>query len=159
MKLLKSFGYAFRGIYTCLCLEQNFRIHITAAVTVLLFARFYGLPLAKYPPILMVIVLVMALEAVNTAMEQAVNLTTPKRCPLARIAKDTAAGAVLLAALGSVAVACVTFTDINGWGRILHRLQSPVFVIGLLLYILLFWGFVFRFPKKLTKIETKEETI
>ena len=159
MKLLKSFGYAFRGIYTCLCLEQNFRIHITAAITVLLFARFYGLPLAKYPPILIVIVLVMALEAVNTALERAVNLTTPKQCPLARIAKDTSAAAVLLAALGSVAVAGVTFTDIAGWQNILCCLKSPMFLIGLILYILLFWGFVFRFPKKLTKIETKEEGI
>lgn len=159
MKLLKSFGYAFRGVCTCLCLEQNFRIHITAAITVLLFAQFYKLPLVKYPPILIVIALVMALEAVNTALERAVNLTTPKQCPLARIAKDASAAAVLLAALGSVAVACVTFTDIEGWQNIYCCLQSPVFVIGLILYIALFWGFVFRFPKKLTKLETKEETI
>lgn len=159
MKLFKSFGYAFRGIYTCLCLEQNFRIHITAAITILLFAHFYELPLAKYPPILIVIALVMALEAVNTALEQAVNLTTPKQCPLARIAKDASAAAVLLSALGSIAVAGVTFTDIEGWQRILYRLQSPVFIIGLIFYILFFWGFVFLFPKNLTKIETKEETI
>lgn len=155
MKLFKSFGYAFRGIYTCLCLEQNFRIHITAVVTVLLFARFYGLPLDKYPPILLVMALVLGMEALNTAMEQLVDLASPEKSSFARIAKDTAAAGVLLGAIGSVAIAAVTFSDIEGWLRILDRLQSPAFILGLMLYILFFWGFVFRFP---VKPKTKEET-
>lgn len=155
MKLLQSFGYAARGIYACLCLERNFRIHITAAVTVLLFAYLYGLPLAQYPPIILVIALVMALEAVNTAIERTVNLATPKQCPLARIAKDTAAAAVLLAALGAVAIAVVTFSDIEGLRRVLAHFRSPAFCLGTALYIIVFWGFVFCFPNK----KTKEETI
>ena len=152
MKLLKSFAYALRGIITCLRLERNFRIHITAVVTVLIFAHLYQLPLTQYPPILLVMALVLGLEAVNTALEQTVDLVTKEQSLQARIAKDVSAAAVFIAALGAVAIAVVTFSDPERWMTVFTYFQSPMAVIGLVVYILFFLAFIFQF-------KTKEETI
>lgn len=152
MKLLQSFAYAFRGIWTCLHLERNFRIHITAVITVLVFSRLYGLSLSQYPPILLAMGLVLGLEAVNTALEQTVDLASKEFSQTAKRAKDAAAAAVLLAALCSVAVAAVTFSDLEKWKMVITYFQSPPMVIGLVVYILIFWIFVF-------KLNTKEDHI
>jgi len=149
MRLLKSFGYALRGILTCLLTEQNFRIHITAVITVLIFARLYGLPLGDYPPILLCFGLVMAMEAMNTAIEHTVDLTGTAPSPHGKIAKDTAAAAVLLAALASVAVAITTFSDVERLLHIVKLFTRPVPILALIGYIAAFWCFVFLPRRKL----------
>ena len=87
--LYKSFGYAFQGIYTCISKERNMKIHWCICLTL------FGL--------------VMALELVNTSIEAVVDLVTEERKPLAKIAKDTAAGAVLIAAIMAAIIGCVIF--------------------------------------------------
>lgn len=111
IKLLKSFAYAGRGIFDCAVRERNFRIHIVAVLTVTIFAVIYGVTKTEGAVLALTMSLVVSLEAMNTAVESAVNLASDKRSDLARLAKDTAAGAVLAAAIGSVAVAVLVFGD------------------------------------------------
>ncbi len=150
MKLLKSFFYAFAGILHCIYQERNFRIHLTAVITVFLFSLIYGLELQQYPPLILVMVLVLATEAINTAIERAVDLESPTRHPLARVAKDSAAAAVLIAAMGSIAIAICTFSDLEKWRILLDKLLTPWPIAGVLAYIAVFAYFVFG-----TKIDKK----
>ena len=111
LALIKSFGYAGRGVFACAARERNFRIHICAAVTVAIFAALYGATRIEAAVLALAIALVMGLEAANTAVEAAADLAWPERSELARLAKDAAAGAVLIAAVGSIVVAVFVFGD------------------------------------------------
>ena len=145
MKLLKSFFYAFRGIWHCVRLERNFRIHITAAVTVIVFSVLYGLPLTAYPPVIIVIALVMASEAVNTAVERTVDLSCAEKRTLAEIAKDAAAAGVLISAISAVAVAVFTFSDTEKLLAVIMRFQNPYMLAGFVIYIICFILFIFKY--------------
>lgn len=97
----RSAGFAVAGVGHCYRSQANFRIEVWAAVLALLAALLLRAPLA---PIALSCALVLALECVNTALEAVVDLVSPERHPLAGVAKDTAAAAVLLASGGAVVV-------------------------------------------------------
>lgn len=78
MGFLRSFVYAGRGIWFCIRHERNFRIHMSAAIYVLLFAPYFSLTRGEWAALLAIIGLVTAAEAVNTAVEQTVNLAAPR---------------------------------------------------------------------------------
>lgn len=101
----RSFAAAWAGILHAVRTQPNFRIQLGAAAGAVALAAALRAPLA---PILLASSLVLALEAVNTAVESAVDLACPEPHPAARAAKDCAAGAVLIAAVGAVAVGVVT---------------------------------------------------
>lgn len=105
----KSFGYAFEGIYTCIKKERNMKIHCVMAVFVVIAGIILGISVTEWCICLVLFGLIMALEMVNTAVEAVVDLVTQERKPLAKIAKDTAAGAVLIAAIMSAIIGCVIF--------------------------------------------------
>ena len=109
MGFLRSFVYAGRGIWFCIRHERNFRIHMVAAAYVLIFAPYFSLTRGEWAALLAIIGLVTAAEAVNTAVEQVVNLASPRRRTRARVAKDVAAGAVLLCAAGALAAGLFLF--------------------------------------------------
>ena len=109
MGFLRSFVYAGRGIWFCIRHERNFRIHMVAAAYVLIFAPYFSLTRGEWAALLAIIGLVTAAEAVNTAVEQTVNLAAPGRRTRARVAKDAAAGAVLLCAAGALAAGLFLF--------------------------------------------------
>ena len=96
---LRGFVYAGRGLWFCVRHERNFRVHLAVGAYVLVLAPYFSLSRGEWAALLAVIALVLAAEAVNTAVEQAVNLASPQRRMRARVAKDVAAGAVLLCAL------------------------------------------------------------
>ena len=149
-KLVQSFGYALRGIGYAVFHERNFRIHIRAAVTVIGFGAAYGLLLWEWAAVFLVIGAVMAMELINTAVEQTMDLVTDTWQEKARNAKDAAAGAVLVMAGASVALACVIFLDGERWEALLWRIQSYLPWIGgaALLYMIFMLWFVFYFPGK-----------
>ena len=95
----KSFGYAFEGIFTCIRKERNMKIHCVMTLLVILAGFIFHISATEWCICLTLFGLVMALELVNTAVEAVVDLVTSERRPLAKIAKDTAAGAVLIAAI------------------------------------------------------------
>lgn len=136
MRRLCGFSDAWRGILHCLK-GRNFRIHIAAAVTVLLFAVRYGLEQTQYPVLMLVIAQVLSLEAVNTALEALCDYACRGvRHPKIRIAKDVAAGAVLLSAIGAVGCACFFFSDAEKWRTLLSSIQTRDIVICLLCALL-----------------------
>ena len=95
--------FAGRGVWFCIRHERNFRVHMAVAAYVLLLAPYFSLSRGEWAALLAVVALVLAAEAVNTAVEQVVNLASPRRRTRARVAKDVAAGAVLLCAAGALA--------------------------------------------------------
>lgn len=107
-KLIKSFGYAFYGICTAIK-ERNMRIHLFCAVAVFIAGLLTGISVLEWLIIIMIIALVIAAEMINTAIESVVNLASPDFHPLAKQAKDIAAGAVLVFAMASVIIGLLIF--------------------------------------------------
>lgn len=104
-----SFRYALEGIVASLKTQRNLRIHFCAAVAVIFAAILFRLPPRDVAVLLLVIALVISLELVNTAIEAVVDLATPKWHRLGKIAKDAAAGAVLVAAVFAAAIGVLLF--------------------------------------------------
>ena len=101
--------FAGRGVWFCIRHERNFRVHMAVAAYVLLLAPYFSLSRGEWAALLAVVALVLAAEAVNTAVEQVVNLASPRRRTRARVAKDVAAGADLLCAAGALAAGLFLF--------------------------------------------------
>lgn len=107
--LYKSFSYAFSGIWTCIKKERNMKIHCCMALLVVAAGLILKLSVTEWGICLGFIGLVMALELVNTAVESVVDMVTQEKKALAKIAKDTAAGAVLIAAVMAAAAGLLIF--------------------------------------------------
>lgn len=122
LQLIKSFKYAVRGICLCIKNERNFRVHIVALLSVLVFALVYGLPKENYIYLLLIFGLVLFAELINSAMEALVNINSSHYNYFARNAKDIAAGAVLITAIFSVAIAVILFSN-------LEKLQSAICIV------------------------------
>ena len=105
--ITKSFGYAFEGIFTCIRQERNLKIHCTVAVLVVIAGLILGISVTEWCICLGLFGMVM--ELVNTAVESVVDLVTSEYRPLAKIAKDTAAGAVLIAAIMAAIAGLIIF--------------------------------------------------
>lgn len=104
-----TFRYAFEGIGYGLKTQRNLRVHVICAVLAAGAAAFFHLTPVKWAILLLMIALVIALELINTAIESVVDLASPDLHPLAKAAKDTAAGAVLVAAIFAVIIGVVLF--------------------------------------------------
>ena len=107
--ITESFGYAFEGIWTGIRNERNMKIHCLAIIFVTLAGTLFQISAVEWCICLLLFGLVAALELVNTAVEAVVDLVTEEKKPLAKIAKDTAAGSVLFAAIISVIIGCIIF--------------------------------------------------
>lgn len=107
--LYRSFGYAFEGIASGIRKERNMKIHCTAIVLVVFAGIVFRITTIQWCICLLLFGLILALELVNTAIEAVVDLVTEDKKPLAKLAKDTAAGAVLIAAIMAAVIGCVIF--------------------------------------------------
>ena len=107
--LYKSFGYAFEGIFTGIKKERNMKIHCLAMLCVVAAGFFMKISVTEWCICLILFGLILSLELVNTAVEAVVDLVTEEKKPLAKIAKDTAAGAVLIAAIMAAGVGLIIF--------------------------------------------------
>ncbi|MGI9950806.1 diacylglycerol kinase family protein [Moorellaceae bacterium AZ2] len=105
----KKFRAAFTGLLFALRTQSNMAIHLSAAAAALGLAYYLQVRDWEWVALILTITLVLAAEIFNTALEAAVNLYSPQYHPLARVAKDVAAGAVLVAALGAVIVGLLIF--------------------------------------------------
>ncbi|MGG6309877.1 diacylglycerol kinase [Paenibacillus macerans] len=104
-----TFWYALEGIAASLKTQRNLRVHVVAAIVVIVAAVGFKLPARDTALLLLVIALVISLELVNTAIEALVDLAAPGWHQLGKIAKDAAAGAVLVAAVFAVAIGILLF--------------------------------------------------
>ena len=107
--LYKSFGYAFAGIFAVVTKERNMKIHCAAVVCVMIAGLVFHISPIEWCICLTLFGMVMALEMVNTAVEAVVDLVTKERKPLAKLAKDAAAGAVLIAAIMAAIAGMIIF--------------------------------------------------
>ncbi|GAA6490816.1 MAG TPA: diacylglycerol kinase family protein [Candidatus Bariatricus faecipullorum] len=107
--LYKSFGYAFEGIFAGIRKERNMKIHCAAAVLVVIAGAVLGISTTEWCICFLLFGLIMSLELVNTAVEAVVDLVTEEKKPLAKLAKDTAAGAVLIAAIMAAVTGVIIF--------------------------------------------------
>lgn len=108
-RLLKAFGYAFVGIKSAVGAERNIQIHLFVSVVVISFGIWLSLSPVEWIFILFAIGGMLSLEMMNSAIERVVDLVTKEFHPLAKDAKDIAAGAVLLYAIMSVIIGIVIF--------------------------------------------------
>lgn len=106
---VKSFQYAFVGLHYAIVHNQNLRFHVTIAILVVLASIFFHVSAFEMGILGVMIVLVIASEMINTAIEQMVDLITKEHRQEAKIAKDVAAGMVLVAAMGSIIVGILIF--------------------------------------------------
>ncbi len=104
-----SFRFAFQGLADLFRTQPNARIHLVITGIAVAAGLYLGLSRLEWAVVALCIALVLALEAVNTALEYLTDLVQPDRHPLAGKAKDAAAAAVLLAAMGAVAVGLLIF--------------------------------------------------
>ncbi|MBI5231640.1 MAG: diacylglycerol kinase [Coriobacteriales bacterium] len=102
--LLWSFNYAVEGIVYALRTQRNMRLHVAVAALVLVGCAVLDVSRAGILAVVFAISLVFVAELVNTALEAAVDVATELYDPLAKIAKDVAAGAVLVAAMNALVV-------------------------------------------------------
>lgn len=107
--MIASFGYAFAGIWYLLRTQRNAQIHVLAGSCAISLGLILGLERWEWLALVLIITLVIAAEGVNTAIEATVDLATSIRHPLAKVAKDVAAGTVLICAIGAVIVGCIVF--------------------------------------------------
>jgi diacylglycerol kinase len=108
-RLFKSFHYAFRGVIFLLVSEQNARIHTVAAILVGIFAYVLGVSRIEAAVLFMAIVLVFAIEIINTAIEKTFDVFHPEDHHIIARVKDAMAGAVLISTIIAVVVALLIF--------------------------------------------------
>jgi diacylglycerol kinase (ATP) len=104
-----SFRWAFRGLGLCFRSQENMRLHFVATLLVAGLGLWLRLAGWEWCAVIGAFALVWTAEIFNTAIEALVDLLSPERRPLAGTVKDLAAGAVLAAALGAVAIGAVIF--------------------------------------------------
>jgi diacylglycerol kinase len=107
--LFKSFGYAFEGLKVAILRGRNFRIQLTIGALALILGVILKLSAPEWLDLVIVIILVLILELVNTSLEALTDLASPEIQPKAKLAKDVAAATVLVASLGSVIVGALLF--------------------------------------------------
>lgn len=108
-KLIFSFKYASEGIITTIKEERNMFIHFLIAIIVVITGIYVRLSLNEWLICLLLFALVFSLELINTAIENTVDLVTTKKNKKAKIAKDAAAGAVLIAAIFASIIGIIVF--------------------------------------------------
>lgn len=159
-KFLKSFTYAAKGAVYCVKTQRNLRVHLMFMSFMFFFLLrydFFQITRTQFAVLVVTCALVIALEFVNTAVESVVDLLSPGYNKLAGVAKDVAAGAVLVAAAGAVAVGLIIMLQPEAFvamGRFYasHILELALVICAVVLGII--WIF---YPRKSEKKENKKK--
>jgi len=140
--LLDSFNYAFEGIIHVLRTQRNLRIHFLAAVCVFAGAVAVGVSRLQLIALVLAIAFVLVAEMLNTAIEGVIDVSTTSFDPNAKLAKDIAAGAVLIASITAIAVGFLVFQSAVGQRatHVLDRVRdapADITLVALVLVVLL----------------------
>jgi diacylglycerol kinase (ATP) len=138
----ESFNFAFEGIIHVLRTQRNMRIHFAIATGVLVGALWLGVDKVELIALLLAISFVLIAEMINSALEAGIDVATTSFDPLAKLAKDIAAGAVLIATVNAVAIGYLVFSDqiVDRSSRLIERLReapSELTLIALVLTIII----------------------
>ena len=145
---LKGFVYAGRGVAYCLLRERNMRIHLTFTVYMFGFLTvfdFFEVSRTEFAVLVALCALVLSLEAVNTAVERAVDLASENISELARAAKDAAAGAVLISAAASVICGIIILWQPEAFRAMFEYYKTHIALLAVLaVSIILSLIFIFK---------------
>jgi diacylglycerol kinase (ATP) len=124
--IFESFNYAIEGVVHVLRTQRNMRIHFGLAVAVLAVAIAVGVSKLELIALLIAIAFVLVAEMINTAVEGVIDVSTTAFDPMAKLAKDIAAGAVLIAAVNAVAIGYLVFAGkaADKTARVLDRVRD-----------------------------------
>lgn len=117
-KFIAGFGHAFRGLWYAIRTQRNARVHVSVAILAILLGIVLRISAVEFAMVFVAITGVFLAEMFNTVFELCVDLASPDYHPLAKIAKDVAAGAVLLSAMLSIVIGIFVFVP-HLWG-LLH---------------------------------------
>ncbi|NQU95579.1 MAG: diacylglycerol kinase [Candidatus Omnitrophica bacterium] len=145
-RLVESLNSAVEGFLHVLRTQRNMRLHFLLATLVIVLSIYLSLPKVDLLLLLISIMLVLALEMVNTAIELTIDLIKDAYHPLARVIKDVTAGAVFLAALNAAAVGYIVFSKRfsiaieKGISEAIHTPWHVTFIAFLVLLFLVLVG-------------------
>ena len=108
-KFIAGFAYAFQGLEYAFRTQRNIRVHATIAILAIILGIFLHISAIEFAMVFIAITSVFIAEMFNTVIEVSIDLSTPEYHPLAKIAKDVAAGAVLLSAFLSIIIGLFIF--------------------------------------------------
>jgi len=140
--VIQSFNFAIEGVIHVLRTQRNMRLHFAAAVAVIVVAVAVGVSKIELIVLLMSIAFVLVAEMINTAIEGTIDAATTSFDPMAKLAKDIAAGAVLIASVNAVAVGYLVFAGkaADKTARVLDKLRSApakITVVALVLTVII----------------------
>lgn len=154
--LIKSFGYAFRGIFTALIKERNMRIHIVCMIYMFFFLfafDFFRITRAQLAILLLACGQVIAAELINTAIEAIIDAQGKEYTEHGKIAKDCAAGAVLVFAGFSVLCGIAIMYQPTAFKLLFaYFIENPIAIVLFAISVVIFTIFIFKgLPKKENK--------
>ncbi len=140
--LIDSFNYAFEGIIHVLRTQRNLRIHFAIAIAVIVAAVWVGVQRMELIALLLAIAFVLVAEMINSAIEGAIDASTTSFDPNAKLAKDIAAGAVLIASVTALGIGYLVFSQAaaHRTARLLDRVRdapAEITLVALVLVILI----------------------
>ncbi len=151
--LIKSFGYAFKGIFTAIKTERNMRIHITCMVYMFFFLfafDFFEITRTQTAILFIACGLVMGAELINTSLEAVVDMQGDEYTHLGKVAKDCAAGAVLVFTI--FAVACgiaIMYQPIAFQKLFAYFISNPLAIVIFVISLIFACIFIFKgLPKR-----------
>lgn len=142
---ISSFNYAVEGIIYSLMSQNNMRAHYVFAVVVIIGMLFFDLTRVEFALVFVSITLVVTAELINTAIESVVDLVTQEYHPLAKVAKDVSAGAVVVTAVNALVVGYLVFYNRLNPATLavltkIRRQDIHLSFVGLLLIVILVIG-------------------
>lgn len=150
---IKGFGYAFRGIAFGVINERNMRFHVSIFIYMMFFLLhydFFEVSKTQFAILLMMSSLVMAGELFNTGIERAADAATLEKNEFVKIAKDAAAGAVLVLAIFSVAVGIIILYQPSAFTEMFcYFKNNPLYIAVLAITLILDGIFILSGPKKI----------
>lgn len=150
--IIESFNYAVSGIISAIKTEKSMQVHYSIAVIVLFSSLFFDFSRTEFLLLLFAVSLVVISEMINTAIERTIDLITKEFHPLARLVKDVAAGAVLIATINSLIVGYLLFFErLSSFSElvIFKIKRSPIHLtfVALILVVLLTIGLKAKYSK------------
>lgn len=150
---INGFGYAFRGIAFGVINERNMRFHVSIFIYMMFFLLhydFFEVSKTQFAILLMMSSLVMAGELFNTGIERAADAATLEKNEFVKIAKDAAAGAVLVLAIFSVAVGIIILYQPSAFTEMFcYFKNNPLYIAVLAVTLILDGIFILSGPKKI----------
>jgi len=142
ISLIDSFNFAFQGVIHAVRTQRNMRVHLLVAIVVLVAAIVVDVTPMELIALIIAIALVLITEMINTAVEGAIDVATTSFDPLAKLAKDMAAGAVLISTITAASIGFLIFSDriSNPSTRLIDKVKdAPVYLtlVALMVTILL----------------------